>query len=494
VTAVPSPSPLTRWFRRAVVQRSLHRQLLLWLLLPQLVLWLAAAFVTYNVAERYASRGIDASLLQATRSLARQVKPMSDGLFIDFPRAAQDIIEADPDDRVYYMVSTPPGKFILGNQQLPLPPGTEAPRLGEPVFYDAKLDKVRIRLAALFLPIGEKAKDGSPGQVLLVQIARSQTSRDELAKSILQDTVLPLSALIVLMTMIVWAGIRAGLAPLARLRALVEDRAPNDLAPLELTAAPQELRSLVQALNQLLAAVQESIAAQRRFISNAAHQLRTPLAGLKSQTEIALKANRDAELATRLERVHEGAVRSAHLVNQLLTLTRAEPEAAGALPRCSVDLRALVVSLVAEGVPRALQAGIDLGIEDAAPNAEPVRVTGAELLLREAVFNLVDNAIRYAGRGTEVTVSVRRDGPHAIVEVTDNGPGLPADQLEAVFGRFVRATHEGSGCGLGLAIVREIAQRHHGDVTLHAVTPHGLRARLRLPLAKSVQDVNERLT
>jgi len=499
---MPTPSPLTRWFRRAVVQRSLHRQLLLWLLLPQLVLWLAAAFVTYNVAERYASRGIDASLLQATRSLARQVKPMSDGLFIDFPRAAQDIIEADPDDRVYYMVSTPPGKFILGNKQLPLPPGVEAPRLGEPVFYDATLDKVRIRLAALFLPIGEKAKDGSPGQVLLVQIARSQTSRDELAKSILLDTVLPLSALIVLMTMIVWAGIRAGLAPLARLRALVEDRAPNDLAPLELTAAPQELRSLVRALNQLLAAVQESIAAQRRFISNAAHQLRTPLAGLKSQTEIALKANRDAELATRLERVHEGAVRSAHLVNQLLTLTRAEPEAAGALPRCSVDLRALVVALVAECVPRALQAGIDLGLEDAPggatedtrASAESVRVTGAEVLLREAVFNLVDNAIRYAGRGSEVTVSVRREGTDAIVEVTDNGPGLPADQLEAVFGRFVRATHEGSGCGLGLAIVREIAQRHQGEVTLHALTPQGLRARLRLPLAESVQEVNERLT
>jgi two-component system sensor histidine kinase TctE len=159
-----------------------------------------------------------------------------------------------------------------------------------------------------------------------------------------------------------------------------------------------------------------------------------------------------------------------------------------------VDLRALVVALVAEGVPRALQAGIDLGIEDAPPNVEPVRVTGAEVLLREAVFNLVDNAIRYAGRGAEVTVSVARQGSDAVVEVTDNGPGLPADQLEAVFGRFVRATHEGSGCGLGLAIVREIAQRHHGAVTLHPVAPHGLCARLRLPLAESVQNVNERLT
>jgi two-component system sensor histidine kinase TctE len=476
--------------------RSLRTHLLVWLLLPQLVLWAAAAVITYNVAARYANLAIDRSLYQASQALGRQVKPLGNGLLVDFPRAARDIIESDPDDKVYYMVSSPPGEFILGNRKLPQPPAATnaAPPYDHPVFYNATVEQdgkpVAVRIAALYVGWGQ---DDLP-QTMLVQIAKSRASRDALAGQILIDMALPLSGLVLLMSVIVWAGIRAGLAPLARLRALVEDRAPNDLAPLELAAAPQELRSLVQALNQLLAAVQESIAAQRRFISNAAHQLRTPLAGLKSQTEIALKSNRDAELATRLERVHEGAVRSAHLVNQLLTLTRAEPEAAGALPRSSVDLRALVVALVAEGVPRALQAGIDLGIEDAPDNAEPVRVTGAEVLLREAVSNLVDNAIRYAGRGAEVTVAVKRQGGHAVVEVTDNGPGLPADQLEAVFGRFVRATHEGSGCGLGLAIVREIAQRHHGAVTLHPVAPHGLCARLRLPLAESVQDLNETLT
>lgn len=473
------PPWLQRAVARAVGSGSLHRQLLLWLLLPQLVLWLAAAFVTYNVAARYASRGIDASLLQATRALSRQVKPIGNGLLVDFPRAAQDILEADPDDRVHYMVSTPPGQFILGNKQLPLPPDATPPRLNDPYFYDARVDGTALRVAALYVPIGEPG--GTP-QTMLVQIARSQASRDELARNILVDTVLPLSGLIVLMTMIVWAGIRAGLAPLARLTAQVEHRAPNDLAPLPPQAAPAEVRTLATALNQLLAAVQESVAAQRRFISNAAHQLRTPLAGLKSQTEIALEHNRDPELGARLARVHESAVRSAHLVNQLLSLARAEPEAAAALPMGPVDLGALAAAVAAEHVPRALQAGIDLGVDDRGD--APLRVRGHETLLREAVANLVDNAIRYAGRGAEVTVAVRTAGPVVELSVTDNGPGLPADLAdahEAVFGRFTRATHEGSGCGLGLAIVREIATRHGGRVLAEPVAPHGLRVRLCLP-------------
>jgi two-component system sensor histidine kinase TctE len=360
----------------------------------------------------------------------------------------------------------------------PPPALTGPPRLGEPYFYDGLVDHMQIRVAALYVAYG----DSKTRQLMLVQIARGRARRDELARSILGDTVLPLSGLILLMTMIVWAGIRAGLAPLARMRALVEDRAPNDLAPLRIDAAPQELRSLARALNDLLAAVHESVAAQRRFVNDAAHQLRTPLAGLKSQTELALGENVDPALQQRLERVHESAVRSAHLVNQLLSLARAEPESALAQHSSRVELRELAREVTAEWVPKALQATVDLGLDDAGDDAPAVVVQGHPLLIREALQNLIDNAIRYAGRGASITVGVHAQGTDALLFVEDTGPGLPAADRERVFERFVRATHEGNGCGLGLAIVREIVERSSGHVVLEGVQPHGLRAVVRLPL------------
>ncbi|MCW5663549.1 MAG: sensor histidine kinase [Piscinibacter sp.] len=463
--------------------RSLHRHLLLWLLLPQLVLWAAAAFVTYNLAQRYADQVIDAAQYTASKALARQIKPIGNGLLIDFPRAAQDILEADPDDRIYYTVSTPPGQFILGNRKLPPPPEIASPRLGQPYFYNGTMteagQEMPVRVAAQYLRYGEVDQP----QLMLVQIARGRASREQLARRILLDTALPLSVLVALMSMIVWAGIRAGLAPLARMRALVEDRAPNDLAPLELEAAPREVHALARAINTLLGTVHQSVSSQRRFVSDAAHQLRTPLAGLKSQTELALAEASDPALKARLQRVHDSATRSAHLVNQLLTLARAEPESGLAQGHARVDLVKLAAEPAAELVPRARQAGIDLGFEDQV--GAPLFVLGNALLLREALVNLIDNALRYAGRGANVTVRVRALAGQAQVEVEDDGPGIAPADRERVFQRFARATNAGDGCGLGLAIVREIAERHAGSVTLEGNAPRGLRVLLRLPLAGS---------
>ena len=342
-----------------------------------------------------------------------------------------------------------------------------------------------LRLVALYLSFGE---DGAAPQTMLVQVARSSANREELAQRILVDMLLPMSCLVLLMTVIVWLGIRAGLSPLARLRQQVEGRAPTDLAPLQLASAPRELWSLATAINTLLAAVQNTVATQKRFIGDAAHQLRTPLAGLKSQTEIALQSTTDPELRARLQRVHDSATRSAHLVNQLLTLARAEPESVMAQDRQRFDLHRMAQTLTAEWVPRALKAHIDLGMDELTTQA--VWVHANELLIREALTNLIDNALHYAGAGSQVTVRVQPapltpehlNTPMAVLEVLDNGPGIPAGDKDRVFERFVRATDAGNGCGLGLAIVKEIVERHAGQVELTDAHP-GLCVRVRLPMA-----------
>ncbi len=464
---------------------SLHRKLLLWLLLPQLVLWLAGGVVTYRLAAGYANRAIDASLAQASRTLLRQVKPIEQGLLIDFPRAAQDVLEADPNDRLMYMVSTPPGRFILGNNTLPPPPARE-PQLDTPYFYNAEIAPAagasgktkHMRIAALYVAYGDIA---SPKQTMLVQVARSSANREELARAILADTLLPLSGLMLLMSLIVWAGIRAGLAPIAGLRQAVENRAPGDLTPIKIDLAPIELRSLASALNELLASVRHHMGAQQRFIGDAAHQLRTPLAGLQSQTRLALDAVTDEALRTRLTLVHQSAARSAHLVSQLLTLARAEPGAAAALAPTQFDLQRFTQELVAQLVPRALRYEVDLGYDADQSGAIPVYANAP--LLREALTNLIDNAIRYAGSGAEVTMRVSQDQGQAVIVVEDNGPGIPAAERERVFERFVRATHSGDGCGLGLSIVKEIVERHNGSVVLGDSVPRGLQVTIRLPSA-----------
>jgi two-component system sensor histidine kinase TctE len=473
---------------------SLRRQLVLWMLLPQLVLWLAGGGLTYRLAVHYVNQAADATLSQTARTLARQVQPTPHGLLVDFPRAAQEVLEADPDDRLLYTVSSPPGRVILGNNTVPPPPGGVRPRWNEPYFYDGEMmladagasgtarTRIMVRIAALFVTYDDP--DGKQ-QAMLVQVARNMAHRENLWKKILIDTLLPLSILIVLMTIIVWAGTGAGLAPLLRLRREVEGRSAMDLTALRSDAAPQEVRSLVQALNALLASVRQNVASQKRFIADAAHQLRTPLAGLRSQTQLALRTNRDPALTACLDLVHQSAVRGAHLVDRLLMLARAEPEAAMATEQTPIEVLPFVRTLVTETVPRALRARIDIGMEDAGggTDAAQLRVMGNELLLREALLNILDNAIEYAGPGSDITVRVKRHADRAVIEVVDNGPGIPAALHERVLERFVRATDKGLGCGLGLAIVTEIALRHQGKVELSDATPHGLKVEFSLPLA-----------
>jgi two-component system sensor histidine kinase TctE len=467
---------------RAAPHPSLRRQLLVWLLAPQLVLWIAAAVVSYYVAVRHANLVIDQSLAQSSRALARQVKPFGDGLYIDFPAAAREILEEDPKDRLHYMVSAPPGQFLLGDRKLPAPPGG-TPLYDTPLFYDGHMDGKPMRVAALYLHIGTPEHP----QVMLVQVAKGTAVRSALAAEILTDTVTPLALLMLATSFVVWAGIARGLSPLRKLRRQVENRSPRDLAPLELDNAPTEVMALAHALNTLLSEVGKQVEKQKRFIADAAHQLRTPLAGLKSQTEVAQRELAEPvpdidSLRQRLNRLEASADRGIRLVNQLLALARAEPDAP--LTMAPLDLARLLRELAREVAPRAVARGLDLAVDglDA-----PLLLSGNEGLLRELFANLLNNAVAYTPSGGEITLRLADQRHQAVVEVADTGPGIPLAERDAVFQRFYRGALQVNerGCGLGLPIAREIARRHGASIELLDNTPKGLRVRVTFPLTGS---------
>ncbi|HSO46202.1 MAG TPA: sensor histidine kinase [Rhodoferax sp.] len=460
---------------------SLKRQLLLWLVLPQLVLFLVGGALAYRIALKYAEKAIDQSLTQSVRSLARQVKPIGSGLLIDFPRAAQDIIEQDPTDRVSYMVSSPPGSFLLGNGKLPGPIGELQEPTREALLYNVKVDGKPMRVALLELDYGDAA---SP-QRMRVQVAKSLAVQRRLTTELIADMLAPLLLLIMVLSALVYGGISRGLRPLRRLQAQLGDRnnqALSDLSPIEMTQAPQEVHALAAAVNHLLSAVRRSLGQEKRFLNDAAHQLRTPLAGLISQTELALAETEPQALRERLTKVLAGARRSAHLVHQLLSLARNEVE----VDLQPLDVAALAREVARDWTPRALKAGIDLGYE----GADHLILPGEAILLREALSNLIDNALTYAGAGCEVTIRVQPHGDLVLLEVADNGQGISSADMPHVFERFWRASDVPGGCGLGLAIVAEIAQRHGGQAQVLAAQPHGLQVQLWLPISHDAAAVS----
>jgi two-component system, OmpR family, sensor histidine kinase TctE len=465
-------------------QLSLKRQLLLWLLLPQLLLWLVGGTLAYRIALSYAEKGIDQSLTQSVRSLARQVKPVGSGLLIDFPRAAQAIIEEDPQDKVSYMVSSPPGQFILGNAKLPEPPvevvdglkSSNVPRLYQAMIERPEQQSRLLRIAAMELQFGE----ANAPQRIRVQVAKSLAVRERVARELVFDMIVPLLLLGLLLGALVYGGIARGLRPLARLQSQLQAQSGRNsanataLAPIALQQAPQEVHQLAGAVNQLLGAVQRSVSHEKRFINDAAHQLRTPLAGLKTQLELALVEHDGQALQERLQKVSAGVERSSHLVHQLLQLARSEAD----VPMQATDLAQLARSVAQDAAPGALAAGIDFGYEG--PElSDPLFIRPANaMLLREALSNLIDNAVRYAGQGATVTLRARLQWQQVVLEVEDNGPGVSEAELPHLFERFYRASEKPGGAGLGLAIVQEIARQHGAAVRAGQVEPHGLRVKI----------------
>ena len=469
------PRRARRVTAQSLEQRSLFGEILDWMFAPLLLLWPLSVAVTFLIARSLADAPFDRALDDRTEALAQQVRVASDRVVVILPRAARDFLAADDEDVVYFQVIGPSGRLIAGEADLPMPGLYDFPVPGKVRLRTANYRGDQVRVGYLYTDVTDGAGETVP---VLVQVAETLDKRTRLANEIIKGLIFPQFMILPVAVLLVWFGLSRGLAPLKSLQKRIREREPDDLSPIDPRGAPEEIAPLVDAFNDLLERLATTVTAQKRFIADAAHQMKTPLAGLSTQAELALRERDPSELHRTLEQIARGSQRTAHLVSQLLAMARMENlrEVATLEP---LDLEAFGRIVVSDWVPAAMERGIDLGFEsehaqydDDTDRDAPTLVAGQPVLLRELLNNLIDNALRYTPRDGTVTVRVLADGRRVFLEVEDSGPGIPEADRAMVFERFYRVLGTGvDGSGLGLSIVREIAERHGATVELDDAKP-----------------------
>jgi len=436
----------------------LQRKLLAWLLGPLLVLLLLDATAAYWSSRRLSNLAYDRALHEVAREIVLHVSPEAGGPRLEMSEAAARILLTDAEDRLFFRVQAADGRILGGDPALPAPrksPGDE------PQFSDESLHGERVRMIAARLRADEYA--GAP--LVQVQVAETLNKRNRLALEMVANVVLPLLLLIVMATLVVWFGVSRGLQPLQRLRRALAGRSRLDLSPIETHDVPGEVRPLVDEVNDLMARLGKTFDFQNRFVADAAHQLKTPVSGLKAQIELALRESDPERVRHSLAQLYISADRLSRLVRQLLSLARNEPGALSTVQLQPLDLNAFALELSMEWAPHAIKRNIDLGFDGV---EEPLTIGADRDRLRELINNLIDNAIRYSRPGGRVTVRTHRapDGQCRLA-ISDDGPRIPVQERARIFERFHRLLGtEQDGSGLGLAIVSEIATLHGARITL----------------------------
>jgi two-component system sensor histidine kinase TctE len=474
-------------------QRSLFGEILDWMLTPLLLLWPMSVALTWAVAQGVANRPYDRALGHMARSIAQQLQVVEDAQdAAGSPDAAGSraapapnkrfamssnaalLLYTDEVDTIFYQVLGGRGEFVSGDRTLNVPVSETPAPPGELRFRDDQIGSEPVRVAYLWVQ-PSPGLGGAP----FVQVAETLNKRSQLATEIIKGVILPQFVILPLAVILVWFALTRGIAPLGRLQERIRNRAADDLSPIDATEVPEEVSPLVRAINELLGRLDRSLSTQKRFLADAAHQLKTPLAGLRTQAELAQReidlGERDPEALKRsLQQIALSSQRAAHMVNQLLAMARAD-DASLAASAAPLDLAQLATETVREFVPLALEKQIDLGYEGPGAGAvsddAPSRcwVRGDPVLLHEVIGNLVDNAIRYTPRGGAATVRVLDDpfGQVVLLQVEDSGPGIDRAERDLVLQPFYRTLGtQVDGSGLGLAIVAEIARQHGATLEL----------------------------
>lgn len=453
------------------VNDSLQGRLESGLLLPLLLLFFVSGGVSYGITRHYADQVYDRWLYDSVNSLAQAVQFTDGRAALDLPRVAQEVFQWDDEDQTQFRVAGSASGHIAGVIDAP-PPSHSGTRFRNAWLFDAPLRGQDMRWAAVELasaPLGEQ---------VTVLVGETMRKRRRLAGEILLSVWVPQFVLLLLVAWGMHRVISSQTHKVHALSAALRDASVRDLRPVPSDEMPQELRPLIEALNGVIAKLDHAATAQRSFIANAAHQLRTPLTALTLQAEQALHCESLPTMRESVLGLQRAAQRAVRLANQLLLLSRAEPDAQTASNRERMDLHALAFEAAGAWVPQAMSKHMDLGFDPASAHVDVI-VDAA--LIREAINNLIDNALKYGGAGARVTVSVQRF-PEPCVVVDDSGPGIDPLERERVVQRFYRGDNmSADGSGLGLAIVREIAMSHGGRLVISESASGGAKCEIFLP-------------
>lgn len=445
---------------------SLRRRLVAWLLVALAAIAGLAVADSWREAQRTAMTVSDRVLAGSVLAIAERVIVAEDGVLeVDVPYVALEMLTSAAQDRVFYRVDGPEG-FITGYQALPVVAGVGA----EIAYADSVFRGDAIRVGSL----QRAASSGVSAIPFTVTVAETTIARSQLAQSLLVQATIRLAVLIVAAAVVVWFAVSASLQPLYRLRAAIGERTPDDLSAIA-QEVPREVEGLVETINSFMTRLDGALGALRHFTGNASHQLRTPMAIVRTQLALAQRSN-DPQVQRNAIAAADAAVAHAErILAQMLLLARINEAASDRNRFDEVDLAALARTQAAEHVPAANAAGIDLGYE----GADSARMRGDGMLLGEMIRNLIENALAYAGSGAEATVSVATEADGVVLSVTDTGAGIAASKLQRALERFGRQRTDKPGAGLGLAIVGEIASLFGGTMSVESDTGKGFRATIR---------------
>ncbi|MDK4727200.1 sensor histidine kinase [Rhizobium phaseoli] len=440
---------------------SLRRRLLFWLLVSTAVIGMVALADTYREAVQTSNIVSDRVLAGSALAIAERVVVAEDGtLQVDIPYVALEMLTSAAQDRVFYRVDGPPGQFITGYQALPALQKTPS---GAAAFADDNFRGEPIRIATL----ERSASTGIRSVPFVVTVAETTIARRQLTQAILVRSALRLAVMIAGAAVIVWISVTMALRPLHKLGDAIGERSPDDLHPIE-QSVPSEVEPLVDTVNSFMVRLQSALDALRHFTGNASHQLRTPLAIIRTQLALSARAGSLDEAQAAALKGDQAVAHAERILAQLLLMAKIDAATAKeALTASAIDLAALAQEITGEQIPAAAVAGIDLGFE----GESPAMIRAEPLLIGEMLRNLAGNAIAYAGKGAEATVRVIAATETIRLEVEDNGPGIPREKLEAVRRRFSRGNESAApGAGLGLPIVEEIANLFNAVMTLEPGT------------------------